>query len=112
MIPLITGSTGICFYLYVSKMIAKYWGENYLINQISENTLAILCIHIFVFNLLNLFYFCMKTYFNFFNSFNSEAFLYSAWYIYAPHVGFNLIYFFLGVFVPLIYVQIINKRRD
>ena len=55
-IPLVTGFTGICFYLYISKMIAKHWGDNYIINQISENTLAILCIHIFVFNLLNLFF--------------------------------------------------------
>lgn len=108
-IPLVTGFTGICFYLYISKMIAKHWGDNYIINQISENTLAILCIHIFVFNLLNLFFFYMKTHFNCFMSFNSERFLSSAWYIYAPHVGFSLIYFTLGIFIPLMYMHVINK---
>lgn len=108
-IPLVTGFTGICFYLYISKMIAKHWGDNYIINQISENTLAILCIHIFVFNLLNLLFFYMKTHFNCFVSFNSERFFSSAWYIYAPHVGFSLIYFTLGIFIPLMYMHVINK---
>lgn len=103
-IPFVTAITGIFFYLYVSKLIAKIAGENYWLNLLSENTLTILCLHMFCFNIVNLIFSILSDRLSILRGFNKELFFSSAWYIYTPSVGFCFLYFIMGVFVPLLYV--------
>lgn len=108
-LPYLTSFTGIFFYLYISKLIAKNWGSQPILNLISNNTLQILCLHLFCFNVINLVFYLLKTNFGLFTGFNETLFFSSAWYIYGPHVGFQFFYLLVGVIGPLTLVVLREK---
>ena len=110
-LPFILGLSGIFFYLYISKLLVIHKaGENDLINLISNHTLQILCIHLFIFNLLNLFFYFLHLNFGVLAGFDCNSFFSFAWYRYTPFPGYSILYFFLGVFIPILPYLMRNKR--
>ena len=104
-LPFITATIGILFYLCLSECLIAILGNNYIVNLISNNTLIILISHLFCFNIINL----GVLYGNVFNDFNKSVFYSSSWYVYGNNNGILWLYLLFGLFGPIVFSYSLSK---
>lgn len=97
-IPIITGITGIWFYLRICQILVGCLGENKIINYLSNNTKCICMHHIFCMYMLALIIYVFNHFLKL-NGFDVENFKNSAgWYFYYfNNSTFSLIYAIVGI---------------
>ena len=112
-LPLITSSTGILFWLRISKILSEYIGKNKLVNYISNNTFSIMSHHIFYFFIFDLilYFINLKHQIPYFN----EEMFKTGWiYIYRVpnwNILLEMLYLIIGVSGPLLGKYIFDKFR-
>lgn len=111
-IPFITSLSGIFFWLTVSDMVEPIWGDNKLINYISNHTFTIMMHHILFFNLYNLLLAALTKISLFHIPIDFEAFRSTAWYRYEPLWQCNVWYVFFGVTGPLIFRYLYDRVKN
>lgn len=109
-IPIITGITGIWFYLRICQILAGCLGENKMINYLSNNTKCICMHHIFCMYILTLLIYVINYIFKL-KGFDIENFKNSAgWYFYYfNNSTFSLVYVLVGIYGSL-YINLIELK--
>ncbi len=98
-LPLITSITGIAFWLVISKELVPIWGENKLVNYISNHTFTIMMFHMTFFALYN---FLISRIPMVAKDFDFDTFYATAWYRYEPVNQLRVFYTFVGMLGPII----------
>lgn len=115
-LPLLTSITGICFWLKISEMLVPIFGNNRIVNFISNNTWTIMMHHMLFFNLYNLLLaVCVKLSILHI-PFDFSTFHSTAWYRFEPVAACRVIYVIFGMCGPLImkyfYDKVISKLKS
>lgn len=115
-LPLLTSITGICFWLKISEMLAPVFGNNRIVNFVSNNTWTIMMHHMIFFNLYNLILALFVKLSILQIPFDFSAFHSTAWYRFEPVAACRVIYVIFGMCGPLImkyfYDRIITKSKS
>lgn len=107
--PFISSIIGILFWVTVVDVIYKPLGNNKIINYISENTMRILSLHLFFFNILNCILLIIHRYIAPLKDFAFEEI---SWYRWEPIPQFKLMYFIFGLLGPLLVKLLYDKVRS
>lgn len=106
--PLISSVIGILFWLTIVDTLGGAVYDNKLINYISANTLWILSLHVFFFNILN----CILLFIHK-QIIPLQGFTYSSasWYLWYPFNQFRVLYFSFGIIGPLLVKFMYDKVK-
>lgn len=107
-LPLLTGITGICFWLCITEWLTPVLGKNKLINYISNHTYAIMFHHILFFTIFT--YILSKIPFK--QSFDYQNFYQNAgWYKFDVFEGVRFLYVIFAIIGCLILCQLYDKIK-
>ena len=109
-IPIITGITGIWFWLRISRIITPFFSESKIFTEISNNTKAIMMHHIFFMLVINIMFYYSKGILNLegfdVNDFKSS----NMWYRYYGNCNqLGIIYVIFGIYGSLKVAQLEKK---
>jgi fucose 4-O-acetylase-like acetyltransferase len=99
-LPIVVSFTGILFWLRVSRILTNTVGQNKIVQYMGKNTWDIMVHHLFVFFLINCFFYLIGV-----PNFDNTAFRKDIWYSYQPFGNYRILLFYsaLGIGVPLLY---------
>jgi len=110
--PMISSLIGILFWVTVADMIGPSFGDNKVINYISENTLWIMGFHMVFFNLLNCILLVVNNYIVTMPAFDPEFFKTTVGYRWEHYAIFRIVYFAVGITGPLLMKLVFDKIKS
>jgi hypothetical protein len=93
-------------------MIGPSFGDNKVINYISENTLWIMGFHMVFFNLLNCILLVVNNYIVTLPAFDPEFFKTTVGYRWEHYAIFRIVYFAVGITGPLLMKLVFDKIKS